>query len=137
MKANEIGLLTGFRNYRFHGRRMQVGQINLDLARIRAYVVSGRVDRALAVAKQVPQDVTHQREVAALLQMSQAPAALEAAKSGWQQVQAATPAGSTEWMAARLNEVEVHLALNDASRKVDEAMQKNVGGMLGGKIPGF
>ena len=28
-------------------------------------------------------------------------------------------------------------ALNDASRKVDEAMQKNVGGLLGGKIPGF
>ena len=28
-------------------------------------------------------------------------------------------------------------ALNDAHRKVDEAMQKNVGGMLGGKIPGF
>ena len=27
-------------------------------------------------------------------------------------------------------------ALNDAHRKVDEAMQKNVGGMLGGKIPG-
>jgi DNA-binding YbaB/EbfC family protein len=28
-------------------------------------------------------------------------------------------------------------ALNDAARKVDDAMQKNVGGMLGGKIPGF
>jgi DNA-binding YbaB/EbfC family protein len=28
-------------------------------------------------------------------------------------------------------------ALNDAARKVDEQMQKNVGGMLGGKIPGF
>ena len=28
-------------------------------------------------------------------------------------------------------------ALNDANRKVDDAMQKNVGGMLGGKIPGF
>jgi len=28
-------------------------------------------------------------------------------------------------------------ALNDAHRKVDDAMQKNVGGMLGGKMPGF
>ena len=28
-------------------------------------------------------------------------------------------------------------ALNDAHRKVDDAMQKNVGGLLGGKIPGF
>jgi DNA-binding YbaB/EbfC family protein len=28
-------------------------------------------------------------------------------------------------------------ALNDAHRKVDAAMQSNVTGMLGGKIPGF
>lgn len=28
-------------------------------------------------------------------------------------------------------------ALNDAHRKVDDAMQKNVGGLLGGKMPGF
>ena len=28
-------------------------------------------------------------------------------------------------------------ALNDAHRKVDDAMQKNVGGLLGGKVPGF
>ena len=28
-------------------------------------------------------------------------------------------------------------AVNDAHRKVDDAMQKNVGGLLGGKMPGF
>ena len=28
-------------------------------------------------------------------------------------------------------------ALNDAHRKVDDVMQKNVGGLLGGKVPGF
>jgi len=84
-----------------------------DLARVRAYLVSGRTDRALAVAKAFPQDVASQRELATSLQTSRDAAALAIAKTGWQTVQSLSTAGSSEWMSARLQEVEVCLALGD------------------------
>jgi hypothetical protein len=84
-----------------------------DRARVRAYLVSGRIDRALAVAKSFPRDVASQRDLGTLLQTSRDPAALAAAKAAWQTVESQSPAGSTDWLSARLNGIEANLALSE------------------------
>jgi hypothetical protein len=90
-----------------------------DQARVRAYLVSGRIDQALAVAAQIARqfatDPQRQRDLALLLQSSSQPGPQHAARVAWRKVESLTPAGSVDWLAARRQQIERSLVLGETA----------------------
>jgi hypothetical protein len=88
-----------------------------DLARMRACLFSGRLERGLAAARELStvnaKNLDRQRTLAAVLQRSSSPAAQQLARSCWRRIEAGTPEGSPEWFAARVEVIQLSLDLGD------------------------
>jgi hypothetical protein len=97
----------------FRDQLPAASQVRFDLARVRTYLVTGRSEAALAIVPTFPKEAAVQREVATLLMASRDPAALRAARAAWQRIESQSPAGSPEWLSARLETIDAVIQLGD------------------------
>jgi hypothetical protein len=88
-----------------------------DLARVRAYVGTGRLEQGLPVAQEMAtssaKDLDRQRTLATVLQSSSSAEAQKLARACWRRVEDGTPPGSPEWLIARAEVIRCFLALGE------------------------
>jgi tetratricopeptide (TPR) repeat protein len=92
-------------------------QLDFDLARVRAYVLTGRVEPGLPVAQQLAtasaKDKERQLALATVLQQSSSVEAQKLARTCWRRVENMSPPGSMEWFQARLEIIRGTLTLGE------------------------
>lgn len=88
-----------------------------DLARLRAYLATGRWDAALEVSRELfalwQKDVTRLQILAPLLERASTAPLLQLARQTWRRIEVLTPAGSEEWLAARAAVIELCVRLGE------------------------
>jgi tetratricopeptide (TPR) repeat protein len=90
---------------------------DFDVARVRAYVSTGRIEQGLPIAQQMAsasaKELDRQRALATVLQQSSAAEAQKLARTCWRRVENGTPAGSPDWLIARAEVIRCYLALGE------------------------
>jgi TolA-binding protein len=118
------------------GQLSPADQHEFDMARLRAYVVTGRWDPAVRVGQELAgtwsKDVGRMQELAAVLQRSSAPELQQLARNCWRRVEALTPAGSNDWLSARAAVIELAYRLGE---KEDAAKLFKVTRLLYPQLP--
>jgi hypothetical protein len=93
-------------------------QWEFDLARVRAYIGTGRLDAGLPLAQQLAttfaKDLDRQRTLATLLApLSSSPDVQKLARGCWRRVENGTAPGSSDWLVARAEVIRGTVALGD------------------------
>jgi len=92
-------------------------RLDFDQARVRAYVLTGRLQPGLPIAEQLANATSKDKErqfvLATVLQQSSSVAAQTLARTCWRRVEGLSPPGSSEWFHARLEIIRISLALGE------------------------
>ncbi|MDX1967316.1 MAG: hypothetical protein SFV23_09110 [Planctomycetaceae bacterium] len=94
-----------------------VEQTQFDLARTRAYLMTGRTPEGMAavtaITERFRRDLTRLRELADALRFSKEPVVLAAALKLWKHIESLEKPGSVGWFSARIEVIEALLLLGD------------------------
>ena len=101
-----------------HDKLSKADQWDFDLARIRAYIGTGRLEQGLPLAQQLvtahARDLDRQRTFATLLApLSSSAEVQKLARTSWRRVENGVPPGSPDWLVARAEVIRATLALGE------------------------